>query len=194
MPLREEPSAPVPGLSRKPSVSQFTGLPAPSPLRKSLRAPGDPVVGSSTGATAAPSLGKRTSTSWLSKARETKALETTSKRMSTLDPGTSAFSANKRKSSEMLEAASAVLKSLDEEERATKVPKLASSSVTDAAVDSKGKGKAPSPDTVSVQPILHRGTDKFILSSFSGPSATHKSDRGRWCGNNCAGTREQCTA
>ncbi|TBU65034.1 hypothetical protein BD310DRAFT_838757 [Dichomitus squalens] len=149
MPLREEPSAPVPGLSRKPSVAQFTGLPAPSPLRKSLRPPGDASAGSSTGATAAPALGKRTSTSWLSKARETKALETTSKRKSTLDPGIGTFAANKRKSSEMLEAANAVLRSLDEEERATKVPKLANSPAGDDNADKgKGKGKAPSLDTV----------------------------------------------
>ncbi|KAI0361665.1 hypothetical protein OH77DRAFT_1444400 [Trametes cingulata] len=152
MPLREEPSVPVPGLSRKGSVPQFAGLPAPSPLRKSLRVAGDPTTANSGGTTAAPPGGKRTS--WLSKARETKALETTAKRTSTLGQGLGlgVFS-NKRKSGEMLESArdafagqATSLKSLDEEQRIVKVPKLASSPA-DVAFDSKGKQKAASPDT-----------------------------------------------
>ncbi|KAI1797846.1 hypothetical protein LXA43DRAFT_982300 [Ganoderma leucocontextum] len=147
MPLREEPSAPVPGLSRKPSVSHFTGLPAPSPLRKSLRAPGD--TGPPTGSSVPPSMVKRTSTSWLSKARETKALETTSKRASTLGLGVNTFTANKRKSSDMLEAANAVLRSLEDEERAAKVPRLANSPATDPFLGNKGNGTASSPDTSS---------------------------------------------
>lgn len=127
-PLRDEPSAPVPGLARKPSLSQFAGLPAPSPLRKSLRTPGEPTSNAVTGTSATAHAVKRSSTSWLSKARETKALENTVKRTSTLGVVTSTFSANKRKSGEMLEAAkdhaNAVLKALEEEERSTKLPKL----------------------------------------------------------------------
>ncbi|KAL7285285.1 hypothetical protein ACG7TL_000380 [Trametes sanguinea] len=136
MPLREEPSAPVPGLSRKASVSQFSGLPAPSPLRKSLRVPGETAVPSAS-STAGPPGGKRTS--WLSKARETKALalENTVKRSSTLTHGLgiTAFTTNKRKSGEMLDsgkdvvaALGSALKPVDEEQRVVKQPKLADSS------------------------------------------------------------------
>ncbi|KAI0639365.1 hypothetical protein C8Q77DRAFT_1152348 [Trametes polyzona] len=151
MPLRDEPSAPVPGLSRKPSVTHFAGLPAPSPLRKSLRVPGDPTAASG-GASAPAPLGKRTS--WLSKARETKAMETTTKRTSTLGHGLglTAFS-NKRKSGEMLESArnlftppGALPTSHDDEHRIAKVPKL-TGSPADPAFDGKGKMKATSPDT-----------------------------------------------
>lgn len=78
VPLRDEPG---PSLKRKPSVSQFSGLPAPSPLRKSMRMSHEP-----SGAAAAPAhahtpgtglagAGKRTS--WLAKAKEAKALEVT---------------------------------------------------------------------------------------------------------------------
>ncbi|EIW64703.1 uncharacterized protein TRAVEDRAFT_68460 [Trametes versicolor FP-101664 SS1] len=152
LPLREEPSAPVPGLSRKPSVTQFAGLPAPSPLRKSLRVPGDPTTTSGGGTTAPPPGGKRTS--WLSKARETKALETTAKRTSTLGQGLglTVFS-NKRKSGEMLESArdmfappNTTLKPLEEEQRVPKMAKL-SQSPDDTVFDGKGKGKTTSPNT-----------------------------------------------
>ncbi|KAI0651814.1 hypothetical protein C8Q79DRAFT_935006 [Trametes meyenii] len=151
MPLREEPSAPAPGLSRKPSMSQFSGLPAPSPLRKSLRVPGDPTAASSGGATAVPPGGKRTS--WLSKARETKALETTAKRTSALGHGMGLTAlSNKRKSGEMTDSVrdvsappNTVFKALEEEQRHAKVPKLARPPA-DLAVDGKGKGKSSSPD------------------------------------------------
>ncbi|KAI0374205.1 hypothetical protein BV20DRAFT_961307 [Pilatotrama ljubarskyi] len=165
MPLREEPSVPVPGLSRKGSVPQFSGLPAPSPLRKSMRIPGDPTTTSGGGATAPPPGGKRTS--WLSKARETKALETTAKRTSTLGQGLGlgVFGSNKRKSGEMLETArdalagqATSLQSLDEEQRITKVPKL-TGSPADFAFDGKGKKKATSPDTV-------QGTAQHVTSSI----------------------------
>ncbi|KAI8995594.1 hypothetical protein BD414DRAFT_435643 [Trametes punicea] len=150
MPLRDEPSAPVPGLSRKASIPQFAGLPAPSPLRKSLRVPGDPTAASG-GAGALPG-GKRTS--WLSKARETKALETTAKRVTTLTHGLglAVLGNNKRKSGEMLESArdaptapTASLKPVDEEQRVAKLPKLAASPA-DTMSDGKGKGSASSPD------------------------------------------------
>ncbi|KAI0757035.1 hypothetical protein C8Q80DRAFT_1116323 [Daedaleopsis nitida] len=150
MPLRDEPSAPVavPGLSRKPSVSQFTGLPAPSPLRKSLRAPGEATAGVSIGTTAPPLHAvKRSSTSWLSKARETKALENTTKRTSTLGVGSSTLSANKRKSGEMLDTMKdgpnlpAAVKVQEEEERLVKLQKL-SDLQTVFSSDLKGKGKA----------------------------------------------------
>ncbi|KAI0825167.1 hypothetical protein BC628DRAFT_1410568 [Trametes gibbosa] len=149
MPLREEASAPVPGLTRKASVPQFAGLPAPSPLRKSLRIPGDSIATSSGGTSVPPAAAKRTS--WLSKA---KSLETTAKRTSTLGGlGLTAFgSNNKRKSGEMLESAREIsatnpaFKVLEEEARIAKVPKLAGSPA-DLALNGKGKTKAPSPDT-----------------------------------------------
>jgi hypothetical protein len=69
VPLRDEPG---PSLKRKPSVSQFSGLPAPSPLRKSMRMSHEP-------STQTPGTGlaggKRTS--WLTRAKEAKALDIT---------------------------------------------------------------------------------------------------------------------
>ena len=140
MPLRDEPSGQAPGLSRKPSLSHFTGLPAPSPFRKSLRAPGDTSAAAGPSVAGPAPLSKRSSVSWLSKARETKALETTGKRAST-------FNTTKRKSSEMLETANAVLRAL-EEERAAKMPKLSGSSV-EMTVDSKESHHTAGPSTVS---------------------------------------------
>lgn len=71
VPLRDVPG---PSLKRKPSVTQFSGLPAPSPLRKSMRMSHEP-TGPSLVHTPGAGLGKRTS--WLSKAKEAKALEMT---------------------------------------------------------------------------------------------------------------------
>lgn len=66
----------------KSTISLFPTLPAPMPLRKSMRAPRDPSMGMATpGAT----LGGRTS--WLKKAREVKAMEGT-----TRNPGTATAS------------------------------------------------------------------------------------------------------
>ncbi|KAI0724513.1 hypothetical protein C8T65DRAFT_691535 [Cerioporus squamosus] len=166
MPLRGEPSGPIPGLSRKPSMPLFAGVPAPSPLRKSLRTPGEPTLTIGPAPSAPPTAVKRTSTSWLSKARETKALENTTKRASTLGVGGTTFSANKRKSSEMLEAATenatAVLKSLEEEdERITKVPKL-SGREGELPGDHKGEGKAISQDSLYDQPrdvVIQQSTE-----------------------------------
>ncbi|KAI0814989.1 hypothetical protein BC629DRAFT_1720065 [Irpex lacteus] len=79
VPLRDSSSSG--SLKRKQSVTQFSGLPAPSPLRKSMRMSREPSVGAGL---LAPSLaqtpgaglgGKRTS--WLTKAKEAKALELT---------------------------------------------------------------------------------------------------------------------
>ncbi|KAI0335309.1 hypothetical protein GY45DRAFT_901390 [Cubamyces sp. BRFM 1775] len=155
VPLRDESSVPVPGLSGKASVPQFAGLPAPSPFRKSLRVPADPTTASGGGGgTAAPPGGKRTS--WLSKARETKALESTAKRTSTLGHGLglTTFTSNKRKSGEMLGSAQdvftapiAVLRSVEEEQRVAKVPKIGSSPA-DIIFDSKGKSKSLTPEPV----------------------------------------------
>ncbi|KAI0669935.1 hypothetical protein C8Q78DRAFT_1171319 [Trametes maxima] len=174
MPLRE-PSAPVPGLSRKPSMPQFSGLPAPSPLRKSLRVPGDPIAASGGGATTIPPGGKRTS--WLSKARETKALETTAKRTSALGHGVGLTAlSNKRKSGEMIDSArdvfaapNTVFKALEEEQRHAKVPKL-TGSPADLAVDGKGKEKSSSPDVESMS-RLNTSHDILALGTVTSNAA-----------------------
>ena len=79
VPLRDSSTSGT--LKRKQSMTQFSGLPAPSPLRKSMRMSREPSIGTGL---LAPSLahtpgtglgGKRTS--WLSKAKEAKALELT---------------------------------------------------------------------------------------------------------------------
>jgi hypothetical protein len=88
----------------KPVVSLFPALPAPMPLRKSMRTPRDPSMGMATpGAT----LGGRTS--WLKKAREVKAMEGTGRSLSTTaaaGPSVSSMSslpnALKRKSGDAL--------------------------------------------------------------------------------------------
>lgn len=80
VPLRDGPSNP--SLKRKPSVTGLSGLPAPSPLRKSMRMSREPSIGA--GLLGVPQAhtpgaglagGKRTS--WLTKAKEVKALELT---------------------------------------------------------------------------------------------------------------------
>ncbi|KAH9944415.1 uncharacterized protein BXZ73DRAFT_87319 [Epithele typhae] len=159
VPLRDEPSAPVPGLSRKPSLAHFTGLPAPSPLRKSLRPVGDTATVPTAQAAAPAALGKRSSTSWLSKARETKALEITNKRSST-------FGAAKRKSGEMLDAAHAVLRSLEEEERAPKTRRL-SKSPEEADDEQSGKSQEASSSRSTAPPVEahadENDTDVFTM-------------------------------
>lgn len=73
------------GIDQNSGVSLYPALPAPMPLRKSMRAPRDPSVGSaplSTTTPGAPLGGKRTS--WLKKAREVKALEGTTRNLATL--------------------------------------------------------------------------------------------------------------
>ena len=92
VPLRD-PAPPSPkGLIRKASASLFPILPAPLPLRKSMRAAREPSTGMAMGnATPGAGLGGKRS-SWLIKAREAKAMEDTGKRMSALGDGLSAAS------------------------------------------------------------------------------------------------------
>lgn len=78
VPLRDSSSSGT--LKRKQSVTQFSGLPAPSPLRKSMRLSREPSMGAGlmptqTQTPGAGLGGKRTS--WLTKAKEAKALEMT---------------------------------------------------------------------------------------------------------------------
>ncbi|RDB29549.1 hypothetical protein Hypma_015535 [Hypsizygus marmoreus] len=86
------------------SVALYPALPAPMPLRKSMRAPRDPSMGVgplSAVTPSAPPGGKRTS--WLKKAREVKALETTGRNISAAAPVVPSTSSNlKRKSGDML--------------------------------------------------------------------------------------------
>ncbi|KAH8100704.1 hypothetical protein BXZ70DRAFT_938388 [Cristinia sonorae] len=94
-------------LTRKPSISQFVGLSAPSPLRKSMKLSRESTTGT-LGAMLAHTpgtglAGKRSS--WLTKAKEVKALELNSAGKKHILPGEAGLSnatANKkRKSSEM---------------------------------------------------------------------------------------------
>lgn len=104
--LLRDPDSEAP--SHKTSVSVFPSLPAPMPLRKSMRALRDPSMGLGNLGAATPSApvgGKRTS--WLMKAREVKAMEGASKKVSILggNIGTSmvpGMGSNKRKSGDML--------------------------------------------------------------------------------------------
>ncbi|KAG6336667.1 hypothetical protein ID866_2414 [Astraeus odoratus] len=91
----------------KDASSQFPVLPAPSPLRKSIRILTEATSSSLPSATPAPPLGKRTS--WLMKAREVKALEgvmTRSSAFNTISSTMDSCPPNaptlKRKSGEML--------------------------------------------------------------------------------------------
>ncbi|KAI0094875.1 hypothetical protein BDY19DRAFT_1080697 [Irpex rosettiformis] len=92
VPLRDDSTSGT--LKRKQSATQFSGLPAPSPLRKSMRMSRELSIGTGL---LAPSLsqtpgpvrgGKRTS--WLTKAKEAKALELTvpGKKYATFSEGT----------------------------------------------------------------------------------------------------------
>ncbi|THH34076.1 hypothetical protein EUX98_g104 [Antrodiella citrinella] len=96
----------VPTLARKPSMSQFAGLPAPSPLRKSMkltREHSSTIVAPNLAQTPAAALGGKRS-SWLTKAKEVKALEmTVGKKSGESFVGMGALLSNKkRKSGEML--------------------------------------------------------------------------------------------
>lgn len=103
VPLRDVPHDPMnhdmtvpirdalgPSLKRKPSVTQFSGLPAPSPLRKSMRMSHEPFAPANTPG-AGLAGGKRTS--WLTRAKEAKALDITGsgKRLGWRGEGSSAM-------------------------------------------------------------------------------------------------------
>lgn len=114
--------------------THYSSLPAPSPLRKSMRVQREPSVGLGMHAAPLPAAtngvgaGKRTS--WLMKAREVKAMEAPGKRTSTAVltvpvPGTSGIL--KRKSGDMFASTipgMAGIMALDEEERKRKFTKM----------------------------------------------------------------------
>jgi len=140
VPLNDVPPQTPP---HKTSILHFPTLPAPSPLRKSVRAAREPSTDADlASAVVAPAqppvLGKRTS--WLTKAREVKAMEgVIPGRTSALGsgPGSIATSSHtiipsngvKRKSSDMLSAASSTSDKSDEGRRA----KVAKASESDSA-------------------------------------------------------------
>lgn len=164
VPLRDESS--TNSLKRKPSMSQFSGLPAPSPLRKSMRISREPSVGqglSSMGLSHTPGTNLSSKrTSWLSKAQQAKALEvdgTGRRALSRLEAPSGILSSvsgsdvkdvkesNKRKSGEMLGLGFMFPRpgSLDsEDDRKTKAAKLADA--IEASHPHKGKQKAASLD------------------------------------------------
>ena len=130
-------TAPLPISSSTPNImsipikeppTQFPSLPAPSPLRKSMRVQREPSVPSlSNAAPAAVSAGKRTS--WLAKAKEVRALEVPAKRVGTLAPNPVPGMSGgvKRKSGEMhstnVPGMSGVM-ALEDEGRKRKVAKM----------------------------------------------------------------------
>ncbi|KAF9229272.1 hypothetical protein BS17DRAFT_722847 [Gyrodon lividus] len=135
--------------AHKSSISGFPTLPAPSPLRKSMRVPQDAatisVIPSTTPAPAPAPLGKRTS--WLMKAREVKAMEGTTTRPSTLGNITIAVAPNaiaaprvstavKRKSGDMLGALSCALDK-NEDQRKSKAAKSTEADVAPLISDEK---------------------------------------------------------
>jgi hypothetical protein len=120
VPLNDEPQPSSPkDLSHKASASFIPALPAPLPLRKSMRMPsmgtGLATVGNA--ATGAPTGGKRSS--WLIKAREAKAMEDTGRKGS----GSAAPGSLKRKSDEMTGVDPAIAQP-GEDQRRFKVAKL----------------------------------------------------------------------
>ncbi|KAI0068208.1 hypothetical protein BV25DRAFT_1875503 [Artomyces pyxidatus] len=130
------------GLSRKPSLSQFPSLPAPSPLRKSTRLVREPSIGTSLAPAAVPAPASKR-TSWLTKAREAKALEVNLKRASVVNAGllgankagvsttVALASGTKRKSGDMLTGMVENSSGGDEDERKYKLPKI-SADITEA--------------------------------------------------------------
>lgn len=140
-------TAPLPSSSSTPNImsipakelpTQFPSLPAPSPLRKSMRVQREPSIGIGMGsvpplpnaAPAAVGAGKRTS--WLAKAKEVRALEVPGKRVSTLgnaalNPVPGMSGGVKRKSGDMLTTnvpGMAGVMALEDEERKRKVAKM----------------------------------------------------------------------
>ncbi|KAF8078634.1 hypothetical protein FPV67DRAFT_1465903 [Lyophyllum atratum] len=125
IPLRDQdhtPSSPR-SCDNKFGVALFPALPAPMPLRKSMRTPQDPSIGlGQLGAATpgAPPGGKRTS--WLKKAREVKALEVTSKHANTVVPPVPSIPGTlKRKSGDLFMAHG--MTGLEDEERRHKAAK-----------------------------------------------------------------------
>ncbi|KNZ73440.1 Inner centromere protein-related protein pic1 [Termitomyces sp. J132] len=112
-------SSQVPSSGDKIGVTLFPTLPAPMPLRKSVRTSRDPPVGVDHTTTPAPPGGKRTS--WLKKAREIKALEATIKHTNTTlpaIPGPSSENVLKRKSADLLASSDTI--TLRDQERNSK--------------------------------------------------------------------------
>ena len=170
-PLHDDPLAPSSprDVGRQPAISLYPTLPAPMPLRKSMRAPRDPSVGAGPlGATTpgAPLGGKRTS--WLKKAREVKALEGTGRNIATLGLPVAIsqplvpFLTNplKRKSGDMVVAPTTT--GLEDEERHHKSAKNADGDVAPLqppnpqTAKGKEKDEQPPPSVQSSYvPILH---------------------------------------
>jgi hypothetical protein len=148
----------------------FPSLPAPSPLRKSMRIQREPSMGVGPTppmpviANAAVGAGKRTS--WLMKAREVKAMEVPGKQAGVLGPSAVAETAPvpglKRKSGEMLATAApgmTGMMALEDNERKRKIAKI---NEVDAMVSkekskdvgtTQGKEQKPSQLSAPTQPV-----------------------------------------
>ena len=158
--------------------TQFPSLPAPSPLRKSMRIQREPSVGTGMGsvpplpAGANATAGAGKCTSWLMKAREAKAMEVPGKRVSTLAPtavaalGPGMSGGLKRKSGEMLDttvpgmvgiAASA------EDERKRKIAKMdVRAVVSKERFSDVGKGSEPVA-RIQPEPAIRNAEEAAIL-------------------------------
>lgn len=144
-PVRDEALIPGPSHARKPNTSQFSNLPAPSPLRKSMRFTREPSVDVNVALpppTTAPMVGGKRS-SWLVKAREAKALEGVGRKTGTFDVGPSHLNAKKRKSAELgreeASVASQATTSRPGMERSSKQQRLSDEDEPPALQKAKGK-------------------------------------------------------
>jgi hypothetical protein len=144
---------------------QFPSLPAPSPLRKSMRVPREPSFGVGMGPvpplpTVTVAAGKRTS--WLMKAREVKAMEVPGKQASAL--GAVAFAApvpgmssgSKRKSGDMVATTIPGMAgtALAEDERKRKIMKTSEGDIAVSAEKSKNIGKELVPRPSQLPPTI----------------------------------------
>ena len=190
VPVRnEEPVPAAPTLTRKPSTSQFAGLPAPSPLRKSMklhREPSSSMLAPIQAHTPGTALtgGKRTS--WLTKAKEVRALELTSTKKpeahgDTLTVGVLAAN-KKRKSGEMLGPVDAVTD--DETDRKQKSAKVVNpighpsvvpkdTSASDSPLESKPIKSFTNP----TKPLQPSGSSTFV-DDFTVPLADLSDEEG----------------
>ncbi|KAA1471500.1 hypothetical protein DENSPDRAFT_819784 [Dentipellis sp. KUC8613] len=167
-------------LKRKPSLSQFQSLPAPSPLRKSMRIAREPSVGPSMASGPTPGGPASKRSSWLTKAREA----ANTKRTSTITTVAPSFptvgpsSGSKRKSGDMLAGllpSSSATSVGDEGERITKLAKTSGDRLDALRAQSGGSSHLspmamvePLPHAPSApNPIVHLATPPVQLQSKS---------------------------
>lgn len=190
-PIASSVSAPnVTTVPPKDPPTTYPSLPAPSPLRKSMRVQREPSTGLGSvpslpiAANAAAGTGKRTS--WLAKAREVKAMEVPAKRVSALGAGTGVvpFTSGtsvgvKRKSEQMLATAVPGSVVLEEEERKRKLLKTSEGDVVVSKDLEKGNVKerdfVPSQRQLSPAPSVESPTSLVTAVPNRNLEAKHTS-------------------